>query len=304
MRKRAILLVVIAGLAVVTFGRASGSPPGTKTADKAQPSDQTNSQKTPAPATYRLVAWSELGMHCMDGKDYSVFAVLPPYNIVHAQLIKMGEPPVPITSGVTITYAAMADATGSINTISSTKTNFWSYINVLFHSNNPPDVGLTGNHTQNLTPHKLKYDAANGYWTADGIPTVPYDDQGKRNAYGMARIVARDSNGVVLASAPIVLSVSDEMTCSKCHASNSDPYAKPASGWENNPNAAVDVKLNILKRHDQFVDATPYLTNCSRWGTFISRACIRPRNRARPSCAPRVMGPMRWGRPAFPALNP
>ena len=76
MRKRAILLVVIAGLAVVTFGRASGSPPGTKTAAKAQPSDQTNSQKTPAPATYRLVAWSELGMHCMDGKDYSVFAVL------------------------------------------------------------------------------------------------------------------------------------------------------------------------------------------------------------------------------------
>ena len=42
---------------------------------------------------YKLVAWSELGMHCMDGKDYSVFAVLPPYNVVHAQLVKMGEPP-------------------------------------------------------------------------------------------------------------------------------------------------------------------------------------------------------------------
>ena len=82
----------------------------------------------------------------------------------------------------------------------------------------------------------------------------------------MARIVARDSNGVVLASAPIVLSVSDEMTCSKCHASNSDPYAKPASGWENNPNPAVDVKLNILKRHDQFVDATPYLTQLQQMG--------------------------------------
>ena len=29
---------------------------------------------------------------------------------------------------MTITYEAMADASGSINTISSTKTNFWSYI--------------------------------------------------------------------------------------------------------------------------------------------------------------------------------
>ena len=209
-----VLLVLAAGLAVVTIGRASGNPPDTTAAVKAQAAGQSSVQPAPAAGpTYRLVAWSELGMHCMDGKDYSVFSVLPPYNVVHAQLFKKGEPPVPITSGVTITYVAMADATGSINTISSTKTNFWSYINVLFHSNNPPDIGLTGNHTQNLTPHQLTYDSAHAYWTADGIPTIPYDDQGKRNAYGMARIVARDSNGVVLASAPIVLSVSDEMSC-------------------------------------------------------------------------------------------
>lgn len=42
------------------------------------------------------------------------------------------------------------------------------------------------------------------------------------------------------------------MSCSHCHchASNSDPYAKPAAGWENNSNPAVDVKLNILRKHD------------------------------------------------------
>jgi hypothetical protein len=259
MRKRMLISVVIAGLAIVTIGHASGDPPDTKAAAKGQAATQSNTKPAPAPTTYRLVAWSELGMHCMDGKDYSVFSVLPPYNVVHAQLIKMGEPPVPITSGVTITYVAMKDATGSINTISSTKTNFWSYINVLFHNNNPPDVGLTGNHTQNLTPHKLTYDSAHAYWTADGIPTMPYDDQGNRNPYGMARIVARDSNGVVLASAPIVLSVSDEMSCTTCHASNSDPYAKPASGWENNPNPAVDVKLNILRKHDDRWTISQYM---------------------------------------------
>jgi len=204
----------------------------------------------PGVGQYQLLAWSELGMHCIDGKDYSIFAVLPPYNIVHAQLVKMGEPPQQITTGVTITYEATTDPSGSINTISSTKTNFWSYVRTLFLTSPPPDIGLTGNSVQNLTPHPLAYDSTNQYWTADGIPTMPYDDYGNRNAYSMAKIVARDSGGNVLATASIVLSVSDEMSCSKCHASNSDPYAKPDHGWENNPDPAKDVKLNILKKHD------------------------------------------------------
>jgi hypothetical protein len=53
-------------------------------------------------AGYALIAWSELGMHCIDGKDYSVFSVLPPYNIIHAQLVQKTEPPTIITTGVTI----------------------------------------------------------------------------------------------------------------------------------------------------------------------------------------------------------
>jgi hypothetical protein len=93
-------------------------------ADNGQAYPQPSSQHTrypagappvppPLPAQYKLLAWSELGMHCIDGKDYSIFAVLPPYNIVHAQLIKMGEPPQRIATGVTITYEATADPTGS-----------------------------------------------------------------------------------------------------------------------------------------------------------------------------------------------
>src|SRR5664279_3711904 len=148
MRKRMVPLVLAAALAVVAFGHASGNPPETKAAAEAQASSQSIIQKAPAAATYRLVAWSELGMHCIDGKDYSVFAVLPPYNIVHAQLIKMGEPPQRITSGVTITYEATADPSGSINTISSSKTNFWSWVRVLFLASPPPDIGLTGNSVQ------------------------------------------------------------------------------------------------------------------------------------------------------------
>ena len=57
--------------------------------------------QTAAASNYVLIAWTELGMHCIDGKDYSVFSVLPPYNVIHAQLFKKAEPPVPITSEVT-----------------------------------------------------------------------------------------------------------------------------------------------------------------------------------------------------------
>src|SRR6188472_3012933 len=71
----------------------------------------TEAPNAPNADTHSLLAWSELGMHCDDGKDYSIFAILPPYNVVHAQVIKIGEPPVPITSGVSVTYQAMADAT-------------------------------------------------------------------------------------------------------------------------------------------------------------------------------------------------
>jgi len=38
-------------------------------------------------APWRLLAWNDLGMHCTDGTDFSVFAILPPYNNVHAQLV-------------------------------------------------------------------------------------------------------------------------------------------------------------------------------------------------------------------------
>ena len=59
------------------------------------------------------MAWNDLGMHCMDG-DYSVFSILPPFNNLHAQLVDKTNNGI-VTQGVTMTYEAMADADGSIN---------------------------------------------------------------------------------------------------------------------------------------------------------------------------------------------
>jgi hypothetical protein len=205
------------------------------------------------------MAWSELGMHCIDGKDYSIFSVLPPYNVIHAQLLQKGEPPKLITSGVTITYQATADPRGSFNSSSSGKTNFWDYLTDLFLANVTPENGIAGYPTQSTTPVAMSYNATEKYWEAVGIPTVPYDDKGAFNPYPMAQIVAKDTQGNVLATANIVLSVSDEMSCNTCHASGSDPNAKPKAGWVNNPDPAKDIKLNILRKHDDRWPIAQYL---------------------------------------------
>ena len=198
-------------------------------------------------------------MHCIDGKDYSIFSVLPPYNVIHAQLVQKTEPPVLITSGVTITYQAMTDTKGSFNSSSASKTNFWSYVRTLFLNSVPPETGLAGYQTQGTIPQAMSYNTTEGYWEAVGIPTVPYDDKSTFNPFPMAQLVAKDSGGNVLATASVVLSVSDEMSCSKCHASNSDKNAMPASGWVNNPDPAKDTKLNILKKHDDRWPISQYL---------------------------------------------
>jgi hypothetical protein len=96
---------------------------------------------------YTLVAWSELGMHCMDGKDYSVFAVLPPFNTIHAQLIKNGATAQLVSTGVTVTYEAMADTAGSIKTArsfkaeDSTKSFVAGYMIGCFDCHNGPSGG-------------------------------------------------------------------------------------------------------------------------------------------------------------------
>jgi hypothetical protein len=251
-----ILLLTLLTIVLVFF---CGGGPARLVADPAPPPPAVNADPLVASTPYTLIAWSELGMHCIDGKDYSIFSVLPPYNIIHAQLLKKGEPPVAITSGVTITYQAVADAKKSINTISSTKSNFWSYVQVLFHANPPPDTGIAGYKVQSKTPAQLAYNATQKYWEAVGVPTMGYDDKGNFNPYPMAQLVAKDSTGKVLAKIKIVLPVSDEMSCSTCHKSGSDQAAQPAAGWVNNADPAKDIKLNILKKHDDRWDITQYL---------------------------------------------
>lgn len=207
----------------------------------------------PLSAGYKLVAWNDLGMHCTDGVDYSVFGVLPPYNTVNVQLIDPDGKLVKNPAGITVTYEAVADPAGSINTTSIGKTNFWTYVNALFGAQLAPDAGLAGSIMPGAsnTPRPAVFDVNRAWFTAVGIPITPFDDRGVKNYYPMMRFTARDANGVVLATTEVVLPVSDEMDCSACHASGGSPAARPAIGWAFDANAARDVKLNVLAIHDQ-----------------------------------------------------
>ena len=224
---------------------------------------------------YTILAWNDLGMHCMDGNDYSVFSILPPYNTLHAHVIKQGKEP-DIMKNLNVTYEAVADPdTGSINTISSTKTNFWQYVDKLFNSNVPPDIGLKGKPMQSTIPSPMDYNSTYKIFEAEGIPITPYDDNGNKNFYPLTKVVAKDSNGNILAASTTVLPVSDEMDCRACHGSNSGYNAtKPSSGWENyctnnpsDPNCdEKDYKYNILKLHDDKHDISAYLADLQAKG--------------------------------------
>lgn len=205
---------------------------------------------------WTLVGWNDLGMHCMDS-DYSVFSILPPFNTIHAHLIDASGKLVRDASAITMTYEGVADPSGSVNTTSQGKTNFWQYVLALYGAGVAPDAGLPvpGPNGFNMPgpsnePQTMIFDQALNWFTASGIPLTPYDDAGIRNTYPMMRLTARRPDGSMLATTDIVLPVSDEMDCRACHSSGSADAAQPAAGWVNDSNPERDYRLNILLRHD------------------------------------------------------
>jgi len=217
-----------------------------------QVQDNTTQTYLTSTSTYTLLAWNDLGMHCFDGKDFSVFSILPPYNNLNAQLItKDGTSNKHVTSGVTLTYESY-NYNGHINTTSINKTNFWDYLTSLFpDATSTPDVGLTGNRVPSNIAQNMLYNATHNWFEANGIPIINYDDNNVTNYYPMVKVSAKDTAGTLLATAEVVLPVSDEMNCAKCHASSvTSSAAKPRNGWENSSDLLKDYKLNILALHD------------------------------------------------------
>ncbi len=244
-----IATVAVSGTKVTVTAKAAGTAQVTLKDSKTTLTIPVTVTTAVVGTSHTLLAWNDLGMHCMDG-DYSVFSILPPYNNLHAQLVDSSNNGI-VTAGVTLTFEAMADAEGSVNSISTGKTNFWQYAKSFFGVDLPAGTGLTGNATASFTPQTMTLDAASKQFVAEGIPITPYDDSGRKNPYPMVKVIARDATGKQLAQARVVLPVSDEMSCAACHASNSGAAAKPAAGWVTGETGEREYKLNILRLHDE-----------------------------------------------------
>jgi hypothetical protein len=173
--------------------------------------------------SYVVLGYNDLGMHCMN-QDFSQLCILPPFNNLHAQVIRRGREPHIVGSGVEVGYRIPN------NTSSVKKTNFWQFAPQLFGVNLPADVGLTGNRLRGTMAPTGQND-----WAATGIPITPITDGGALNPYQLS-VITVSSRGQTVAATQAVVPVSWEISCNICHAPGQ-------------PGPMVDA--DILSKHDQ-----------------------------------------------------
>jgi hypothetical protein len=176
---------------------------------------------------YTVVGWNNLGMHCIN-PNFQTLCVLPPYNTMMVQVIRRGDPPQVVTSGVELEYSIVN------NTTVTGKTDFWQHAQSLFGANLAPGVGLAGYGLSGTM-------ALNGdHYEAVGIPVLPLDDQMKWNPYQTAVVRLKTADGKYVATSSVTLPVSDELRCDKCHGPGGDAggYTSPV------------IEINILRSHD------------------------------------------------------
>jgi hypothetical protein len=212
----------------------------------------------------KVFAFNNLGMHCYDS-DYTVFSVLPPFNTVNAQVVRVGSgatlPAILDQTQAKVFFRAIPDPSGSINTTSKGKTNFWDNVLPLFGASLPVDVGLVGvkmpgpgNVAQPFPT--AAFDPVIKWFSAEGIPITAWDNRHKKNSYPLMGIQPFDLSSVIVpAKTPVVLPVSDEMHCSDCHgnggkAANNETKGKYGiAAWSTSARSQIQYRENILILH-------------------------------------------------------
>ena len=180
-------------------------------------------------AAYIVVAWNDLGMHCLN-PSYDNAVILPPYNTVWAQVIQRGTPPRIVTTGVTVEYSIEG------NTYSYGKRNygqFWDNMLKLFGVSLPHDKGLNLDNPAINNGLSGTMVMKADHFQVNGIPLTPVNDSGTWNPFQVAIITVKDQTGAVIAATRATVPTSDEINCAKCHG-----------------NATTDPLLDILQKHD------------------------------------------------------
>ncbi len=211
---------------------------------------------TTSGGSYKVFANNDLGMHCVD-YGFEVFSILPPYNVVDAQVVQLsstGKPVVLGASQVSVRYSAIADATGSINSTSKNKSNFWTYALQLYGASLAPGQGLMGMWMPADAPSAagttLPWDSTMGLFVAPGVPILPWDDAGNVNRYPLMRFAAFDTGGNRLAYTDVVLPVSEETSCANCHATGKIAASGSGITWSTDTNLEAQARRNVILLHN------------------------------------------------------
>jgi hypothetical protein len=176
-----------------------------------------NNDPLPLGGDFVVFAWNDLGMHCLN-PTYDTAVILPPYNTIWAQVVKKGNPPSIVTSGLTAEYRIVN------NTYSYGKRSygqFWDNAKVLFGADLAKNRGL--NLVDPLISNGLSGQmvSKNNHFEVDGVPLTPVDDSGIWNPFQVAEITVKDANGAIVAQTRTTAPTSDEINCQKCHGSDS-----------------------------------------------------------------------------------
>lgn len=181
---------------------------------------QAASSVQPASSAYLVFAWNDLGMHCLN-PTYNDYVILPPYNTLWAQVVRRGNPPAIVTSGIQVEYRLIN------NTFSYGKGaygQFWDNMQALFGVTLPHDRGL--NLEDPLVNNGLSGTmlVKGDHFQANGIPLTPVEDGGLWNPYQVAEVTVRDAaTGQLLAQTRTTAPTSDEIHCDGCHGVDQPP---------------------------------------------------------------------------------
>ena len=270
MRCARLFVILLMLLLVACSGGGSGDSGGGD--QQNAPSSESN---TNVGTDTALLAFNDLGMHCVD-REFSIFSILPPFNVVNAQLVTQdgsGKPVVMGANEVELRYAHTADSSGSTNSTSIGKTDFWQHANSLFGVNLEPGEGLTGLYMPADSPvnqgeQPMQFNTAHGWFSAEGIPITPLDDTFKTNTYPLMRVSAYEkSSGDQIGFLDVVVPVASETDCQNCHTTGQIAADNSAISWSGDGDLEVQSKKNILILHDatngtDLTNSTPVL--CSR----------------------------------------
>lgn len=183
---------------------------------------------------YVLLAWNNLGMHCISDSD-PYWILLPPANDIYAQLVKRGDSPEIVTHGVEISYQVEDGFE-----YPQKQVRFWEFADQLLGADLPEGVGVGGLKVNGVMTLEENHRA----FTATFVPVVPYPEEGGYNPYPIFTITARDKEtGEVLATTRTVAPTSTEMGCKNCH----------GGGWRVAGLAGFsdDTSLDVLAMHDK-----------------------------------------------------